>query len=147
MLTRSDKIALTLLAIGLTFYAGAKHAMPSFQFDTYLANDGSYATNDTVHVAFTQRAQGLDLSTSPVLVYAREMGSTNAAEWAELLPRRMFPAFPADYTLANATNYNYAVYVDYVPPPTVHTNGVWQMRGIELPDSGFAFPNTSIRKE
>ena len=144
---RSDKIALTLLAIGLTFYAGAKHAMPSFQFDTYLANDGSYATNDTVHVAFTQRAQGLDLSTSPVLVYAREMGSTNAAEWAELLPRRMFPAFPADYTLANATNYNYAVYVDYVPPPTVHTNGVWQMRGIELPDSGFAFPNTSIRKE
>ena len=59
MLTRSDKIALTLLAIGLTFYAGAKHAMPSFAFDTYLANDGSYATNSTVHVAFTQRAQGL----------------------------------------------------------------------------------------
>lgn len=147
MLTRSDKIALTLLAIGLTFYAGAKHAMPSFAFDTYLANDGSYATNSTVHVAFTQRAQGLDLSTSPVLVYAREMGSTNAEDWMELLPRRMFPAFPADYTLANATNYNYAVYVDYVPPPPVHTNGVWQMRGIELPDSGFAFPNTSIRKE
>ena len=147
MLTRENKIALTLFAIGLTLYAGAKHAVPSVVFDSYLADAGSYATNSTVHIAFTQRAVGLDLSTSPVLVYAREMAATNAADWSELSPRRMFPAFPADYVLENATNYNYAVYVDFVPPPTVHTNGVWQMRGIELPDSGFAFPNTSIRKE
>ena len=144
---RRDKIALFLLAVGLTFYAGAKHAMPTFSYDYYLADNGSYATNSTVHIDFTLRAQGLDLSISPVLVFAREIASTNAADWFELSPRRMYPAFPADYTLANATNYDYIIYVDYVPPPTVHTNGVWQMRGIELPDGSYAFPNTSIRKE
>lgn len=122
----------------------------TFTLDSYIADDGCYATNDVVHIAFAQAASGLDLSTSPVLVYARLQSSTNAADWFELSPRRMFTAFPADYALADATNYNYAVYVDYVPPPTVHTNGVWQMRGIELARgesaATFAFPNTCAAK-
>lgn len=137
---------LAMFAVSLVAMA-IKPPSPTFSFDTYLQNDGSYATNDLVHISFVQVAQGIDLTSSPVLVFAREISAENAGEWMELTPRRMFTEFPADYVLADATNYNYAVYVDYVPPPTVHTNGVWQMRGIELPDGSFAFPNTSIRKE
>jgi hypothetical protein len=68
-----------------------------------------------------------------VLVYARPRGLSDAPEWEELLPRRTFSELPADYAIEDATNYNYLVYLDYVPPSPVHTNGVFELRGFMVP--------------
>ena len=41
------------------------------------------------------------------------------------------------------------VAADFIPAPTVHTNGVWQIKGFTIPGTGkAAFPNTkTFRKE
>lgn len=109
----------------------------TISFDRLIADAGSYLTNDVVHVAATNAAAyaSFDFSASPLLVYARPVGSTNSADWAELEPRRTFGEQPADWHLPNATNYNVLVTVDYVPPSPVHTNGVYELRGFVVPSA------------
>lgn len=109
----------------------------TISFDRLIADAGSYLTNDVVHVAATNAADyaAFDFSASPLLVYARPVGSTNSADWAELEPRRTFGEQPADWHLPNATNYNVLVVVDYVPPSPVHTNGVLEIRGFAVPSA------------
>lgn len=120
--------------------------LSTITFDELLVDAGSYATNDVLHVAAEKApaAAFIDLDSAPLLVYRREMDSTNAADWVECLPRRTFGDLPADWNVPDATNYNYMIYVDYVPPSPVHTNGVWEMRGFALPGHSdtYAFPNT-----
>ena len=70
-----------------------------------------------------------------MLVYAREHGLTNATDWIELTPRRTFAQLPADYAIVNATNHNFMIYLDYVPPSPVHTNGVFELRGFIIDDT------------
>ena len=65
-----------------------------------------------------------------------------------LSPHLTFADHPYDYSLPNATNYDVMVAADFTPAPTVHTNGVWQMKGFIIPGTGkAAFPNTRVRKE
>jgi hypothetical protein len=108
---------------------------PTITIDALLRDAGCYATNDVFHAAVSNAPAyaAIDFSACPVLVYARERGQTNAADWAELTPRRTFSELPADYAIANATNYNYIVYLDYVPPSPVHTNGVFELHGFVIP--------------
>lgn len=109
----------------------------TISFDRLIADAGSYLTNDVVHVAATNAAAyaSFDFSSTPLLVYARSVGSTNSADWAELEPRRTFGEQPADWHLPNATSYNVFVAVDYVPPLPVHTNGVYELRGYVVPSA------------
>lgn len=127
--------ALAALAIACTIF-GQKPAGPSINIDRLLQDAGCYATNDVFHVAVTNAPAyaGVDFSACDVLVYARERASTNAASWFELTPRKKFSQQPADYAIEDATNYNYLVYLDYVPPSPVHTNGVFELRGFVVPD-------------
>jgi hypothetical protein len=103
--------------------------------DAFLRDAGCYATTDVLHVAVTNAPAyaGIDFSSCPVLVYARPRGLSDAPKWEELLPRRTFSELPADYAIEDATNYNYLVYLDYVPPSPVHTNGVFELRGFMVP--------------
>ena len=105
------------------------------KFDSFLADAGSYATNSVLHVAATNASAYamVDFTASQLLVYARQIGLTNAADWVELLPRRTFGDLPADWTRANATNYSYLVYLDYVPPAPDVVDGVLTVGGVELP--------------
>lgn len=116
--------------------------------DPYVVNSGSYLTNDVVHVALAKRTALLPDDTE-ILVYARPTDSTNAVDWVRLEPHLTFAQHPYDYPLPNATNYNVMVAANFVPAPTVHTNGVWQIKGFIIPGTGkAAFPNTkTIRKE
>ncbi len=145
---RGESAALAVLALAATLCA-QKAVTTRWTFDSYVQDAGCWASNSTVHVSLAQRVPGIDLSGSPVLLYAREIGVDDPEAWTELLPRRTFAELPADYALANATNHDFTVFVDYVPPPTVHTNGVWQMRGIELGRDAdaatYAFPNTATK--
>ena len=115
--------------------------------DPYIQNDGSYLTNDVAHVAIAKRTPLLPNDTE-ILVYARQVDLTNATDWVRLSPHLTFADHPYDYSLSNATNYDVMVAADFTPAPTVHTNGVWQMKGFTIPGTGkAAFPNTRIRKE
>ena len=115
--------------------------------DPYIANDGSYLTNDVAHVAIAKRTPLLPDSTE-ILVYARPTDSTNVEDWVRLEPHLTFADHPYDYSLANATNYDVVVAANFTPEPTIHTNGVWQARGFMIPGTGkAAFPNTKVIKK
>lgn len=107
---------------------------PTITVDALLRDVGCYATNDVFHAAVTNAPSyaGVDFSDCDLMVYARERASTNAASWFELTPRKKFSQQPADYAIENATNFNYMVYLDYVPPSPVHTNGVFELYGFVI---------------
>ena len=123
--------ALAALAAACTILA----QKTSISFDRLISDAGSYATNDVLHVAATNAGAyaAFDFSDSDLLVYRRERGLTNAADWVECLPRRKYGDLPADWHVPDATNYDYLVAVDYVPPSPVHTNGVFELRGFVVP--------------
>ena len=98
-----------------------------------------------------------------ILIWSRTLQQTNAEDWVRLVraeegPFRLYE-FPLDIAFPNATNYDFMVAANYVPEPTVHTNGVWSIKGFTIPGGGgtearharygkSAFPNTRIiRKE
>ena len=115
--------------------------------DPYIVNAGAYLTNDVAHVAIAKRTPLLPNDTE-ILVYARQVDLTNATDWVRLSPHLTFAGHPHDYALPNATNQDVMVAANFTPAPTVHTNGVWQMKGFIIPGTGkSAFPNTRIRKE
>lgn len=108
---------------------------PTITVDALLRDVGCYATNNVFHAAVTNAPSyaGVDFSDCDLMVYARERASSDAASWFELTPRKKFSQQPADYAIENATNYNYLVYLDYVPPSPVHTNGVFELYGFVMP--------------
>ena len=137
-------LAMIALASACTIFARKGSVTVS---DPYIQNDGSYLTNDVAHVAIAKRTPILPNDTE-ILVYARQVDSTNVMDWVRLSPHLTFADHPYDYSLPNATNYDVMVAADFTPAPTVLTNGVWQMKGFTFPGTGkSAFPNTRIRKE
>ena len=137
--------ALLALAVACTLFARKGSITVS---DPYISNSGSYLTNDVAHISIAKRSPLLPDDTS-ILVYARQVDSTNVTDWVRLSPHLTFADHPYDYALPNATNYDVMVAADFTPAPTVHTNGVWQIKGFTIPGTGkAAFPNTkTIRKE
>ena len=141
---RGAALAMLALAACCTIFARKGSVTIS---DPYIQNNGSYLTNDVAHVAIAKRTPILPDDTE-ILVYARQVDSTNVTDWVRLSPHLTFADHPYDYSLPNATNYDVMVAADFTPAPTVHTNGVWQMKGFTIPGTGkSAFPNTRIRKE
>ena len=141
---RGAALAMLALAAACTIFARKGTVTVS---DPYIQNAGSYLTNDVAHVAIAKRTPILPDDTE-ILVYARQVDQTNATDWVRLSPHLTFADHPHDYALPNATNYDVMVAASFTPAPTVHTNGVWQMKGFTIPGTGkSAFPNTRIRKE
>lgn len=137
--------AVAVVALACILYGGRKGTVTVS--DPYIVNSGSYLTNDVAHISIAKRTQLLPDNTE-ILVYARQVDQTNATDWVRLEPHLTFAEHPYDYALANATNYDVMVAANYVPEPTVHTNGVWQIKGFIIPGTGkAAFPNTRTIKE
>lgn len=132
---------------GLTQYGGSKHISGKVSvMDDYITDGGSYITNNVVHVALKKKSDLLPDATE-ILVYARELSSTNSADWFRLSPFLTFGDHPHDYALANATNYNVVVVANYAAPPSVHTNGVLIIKGFLIPGtSKMAFPNSKVKE-
>lgn len=133
------------LAVACTLFARKGTVTIS---DPYISDSGSYLTNDVAHISIAKRSPLLPDDTS-ILVYARQVDSTNVTDWVRISPHLTLADHPYDYALPNATNHDVMVAADFTPAPTVHTNGVWQIKGFTIPGTGkAAFPNTkTIRKE
>lgn len=115
-------------------YGGTK---PSFRYDGGIQADEarkSYATNDTVYVAWRldPHAGVIPPETAPVYIDYRPIGATNE-EWG-CLAQSTVGAREWTGELAGATNYDYSVYAYYIPPEPIHTNGVWEYRTILDPE-------------
>ena len=128
---RGGKVArrvFLVAAAGAATYGGAKNYRASVSYppteagQAYLVDRGSYVTNDFVHIDFARRIVPDDAA---LVVERREVASTNAADWATYL-ETTFAAFavPTNLPCANATNWNWAIWADWTPPPSVQTNGV-----------------------
>ncbi len=126
---RAISVALAApLCIALYFHGSAKQAGATVDYPRtesgriYLADNGSYVTNDYVHINFTRQ---IVPDTASVFVDRREVTSTNAADWATFVASTFAEfAVPTNLPCANATNWNWIVYTDWTPEPTVLTNGV-----------------------
>ena len=140
----STRVCLSLLAAWAVVYGGSKGGRVTVS-DPYIADAGSYLTNDVVHVSISKKTTMLP-DTTEILVYARQLDSTNVLDWARLTPHLTYADHPHDYSLPNATNYNVMVAAQFSPAPTVHTNGVWSITGFVIPGSGgrMTFKQTSV---
>ena len=89
----------------------------------YLTDRGSYVTNDYVHIDFARIIVPND---AHVYVDYRRLDMTNDWDWVTLLESTFAEfAVPTNVPFAAATNYDWMVYTDWTPGPTVQTNGVW----------------------
>lgn len=142
--TRGTFAALAALAVACTLVAQKPSPdTPTITVDALLRDVGCYATNDVFHAAVTNAPSyaGVDFSDCDLMVYARERASTDAASWFELTPRKKFSQQPADYAIENATNYDYMIWLDYVPPSPVHTNGVFELYGFVIENEAQGEPD------
>ena len=105
-------------------WGGGKITFPRTNAEYELLKDaGSYATNDTLHVAYTAHAILPD--TADLQVYRRAADSTNDADWAAAWASTVGASpSPFDLDIEGATNWNYAVFTTWQPAPAVQTNGV-----------------------
>lgn len=136
--------ALAILAVVCSIVAQKPSPdTPTITVDPLLRDVGCYATNNVFHVAVTNAPSyaGVDFSDCDLMVYARERASSGAASWFALTPRKKFSQLPADYAIVNATNFDYMIYVDYVPPSPVHTNGVFELYGFVIENEAQGEPD------
>lgn len=120
-------------------YYGASKFTPTITFPRtdpeawYLMNNGSYVTNDFVHVGYNRNL--ILPASANLFIECLESCYSNQTDWAShsILAYSNTIAnseSPFDLPWPNATNYNWIVYTDWTPPPTTHTNGVayatWQ---------------------
>lgn len=140
---KANAVPLFMLALGVgaaILYGGSKSSV--IIFDDYIQNAGSYVTNDYVHVAFTVRSASIPSST-PVVVWYRDRLLTNDTDWVEYQPQYTIADYPRDLPMASATNFDWCVWLDFSAPPSVHTNGVWELKGFTIP-GGATFNNTKL---
>lgn len=139
------RIAFATALVAAVIYGGGKGRI--VVDDPYVQDAGSYLTNDVAHVAIAKRTPLLP-DDAEILVYFRDKDSTNAVDWVRLEPHLAFADHPFDYPLPGpATNYSVMVAANYVPAPTVHTNGVWSIAGFVIPASGGKMGFKSARTE
>jgi hypothetical protein len=111
-----------LLAVG----AAVIKPRTQFYFATGLKDDGSYATNNFVHIEWVKSGIPYVPNTSTVYIDYRHKESTN--EWVELADVPV-TRYYFDATLENATNMVFNIWW-YNEEQEVHTNGVWVYKTI-----------------
>ena len=127
---RVAKAVFVAAALAGVLYGGTKVGRVTYPKTdaaaAYLVDRGSYVTNDYVHIDFERRIVPDDAA---LVIERRELASTNDTDWAEYV-RSTFAAFavPTNLPCANATNWDWIVYADWTPPPSVHTNGIMEVK-------------------
>lgn len=150
--SKVKKAVAVVATIGAVMYGGSKGVGRVVVDDPYIRDAGSYTTNNLVHVAVVKRFDFIP-DDMEIWIYSRELAQTNAADWVKLARAEegeyLLREFPLDIPFPDATNFNFLVAANYVPAPTVHTNGVWSIKGFVIPAGGnppspatYAFPNT-----
>ena len=160
---KGAKVVALLAVVLATLYGGSKTGRVIVD-DPYITDAGSYVgTNDFIYVAIAKRYEFVPDETE-IQIWRRLTTQSNATDWVMFNRTYTIADYPRTISVPidprrhyGSTNYNWMVIANYIPAPTVHTNGVWQIKGFIVPQDGsgrapspatYAFPNTkTIRKE
>ena len=152
----ANKVVFAIGVVLATLYGGSKGFYGNITYPRtdpeawYLQDNGSYVTNDAVHVSFTRNL--IVPSSAMFFLYGLESCYTNQSDWevhsfCAYSNRFESMALPLDVPYQNATNFNWVGFTDWTPPPTVHTNGVafvvWQI-GSNKPTNDIAMVRTGV---
>lgn len=118
-------VAAVTLAV---MYGGSKTGSVNFPRtdpeQAYLIDNGSYVSNDVVHVSFSTFLVPQD---AWILLDYWPEGSTNESEMVTAFTAKLseFPQ-PLDFEFTGAISNRWYCYTTWTPGPAVQTNGVWQ---------------------
>lgn len=118
---RLISVACFLLSFVTLAYENGQR-LGTFLFDTrYVADNGSYLTNDVCHIAL-RKTVSIIPDTTEVLCYYRGIDQTNSEDWVQFTPVLTIGDFPHDYYLENAISNDVTVTANYVAPSPEITN-------------------------
>ena len=115
-----------VLAAGVCCWAAQKKLVRFPRTDptqSYLTDAGSWVDSETdvVHINFNRI-----IVPDSANLYVDRLERTDGAEFVNHLTTTIGEARPPiEFTYPNATNFEWIVYTDWTPGPTVQTNGVW----------------------
>ncbi len=125
---KSTALVIWALLFGVTLYGTTKSP---FVWGQYIHDAGtsaeprSWVTNDLVHIEWYAPTLPAD---DTVFVAYKELNGTN--DWQDLEGVYwLIGDGMGEFTFANATNYQFFVYSEYIPPSPVVTNGVYHLSG------------------
>lgn len=143
------RLALFAVLAGVACWAAQKRLVSFPRTDptqSYLVDRGSYVDSETdlVHIDFSR----LIVPDTATMYVDRLDRSDASAQWVIF---RTVPfgevELPLEFTFDNATNYQWIVYTDWTPGPSVQTNGVWHaMWGRDRQRGAYVIPlRTAVR--
>lgn len=143
-----DLIILVVLA-GFMTWAAQKVGRVTFPRTdptvAYLTDRGSFTTNDYVHVDFSRL---IVPDSATWYLDRRELSSDDDEDWSTFETGTFANLeVPHDFACENATNFNWMMYTDWTPGPSVVTNGVWHaFWGKDARQRAFLIPlRTAVR--
>ena len=145
---RPAEVAVFAVLAGVCCWAAQKRLVSFPRTDpeqAYLVDRGSYVDDETstVHIDFERI-----IAPDAAVLYVDRRQRREGAEWENYLTTTLGEFRPPiDIEVPNATNYNWIVYTDWTPGPSVVTNGVWHaMWGRDRRSGRHAIPiRTAVR--
>lgn len=135
---RSHLVVAALLTAVCIIYGGSKNKS-FFVFDDSLMviPEANYATNDLVHIEWDYNHDIIGIDGDTVFVSYKPISeyTNNVVEWADVEQTWKVSDRVAEFELADATNYCFRIWTDWVPEETVVTNGVYHLSGFERVES------------
>lgn len=102
-----------------------------FEYTNGVTDNGSYCTNNQICARWTYNLAAMEYTLRAAY---QDLTITNATgqcvDPLHQLPDAMVRETAHVWEVANATNMRVVVYAAYVPPPAVHTNGVYHLNGV-----------------
>ena len=143
-----SEVAVFAVLAGVCCWAAQKRLVSFPRTDpeqAYLVDRGSYVDDETstVHIDFERI-----IAPDAAVLYVDRRQRREGAEWENYLTTTLGEFRPpVDIEVPNATNYNWLVYTDWTPGPSVVTNGVWHaMWGRDQRSGRHAIPiRTAVR--
>lgn len=148
--TPARRVVLILFACVAIVVGGTKPQTPTISYPytdiekRYLVDNGSRVNPDSVYISFT--AIGIPTSADFNGFY-RELGNTNDTDWVQFITGTI-GAFltPVEVPFPAATNYNFCFFTTYQPEPSVHTNGVLNVKwGLPQASLGYVVEGDTLK--
>ena len=103
----------SIIIVFLTLYGGSKSL---FKFEKGLKDDGSYSTNDTVYISWIKSGEVSDIPNDSALYVEKRLSTDIEGEFVPFYTNTV-GAYELTLTVADATNYDYNVWYEYIEPP------------------------------
>lgn len=121
-----------MVGVGSTKNAGITSRVKYLYTDVeqrYLFDNGSYVTNDYIHIDFTRLVVP---NTADFIIDYYPISITNQDEIADNCQNLVTTTFgefptPCDIAFESATNFHFICYTTWTPGPSVQTNGVFHL--------------------